>query len=1447
MSTSIIAQRTVAVERGARTRFVPTRAGIINLWDYRDEEFSFADGWLVLRGPNGSGKTKALEVLFPFVLDGRIEPRRLNPFASEDRTMKSNLLYRGQDAAFSYVWLEFAAGTEYVTVGVGLRAQRHSDRVTRWYFVADGRVGVDFSLLDAEDRPVVRKQLANQLGPDAVNDSSEQHRAAVDARLFGLGRERYEQLLNLVLTLRRPQLAKNLDPGGLSQTLTDGLRPLDDDLITEAARSFDDMEAVQRTLDGLVAADDATRSFLGIYSTYLRTHARSAAHTVALRRADTGEHRAEVTAAERATAAARVAVQQTRDATETAEREPVRLSAHLDALKESAEYKSVTQLNALERLVRDFEESARRAEADLVARAGQADKRLAELADAGRRHADHEASVTRVARDLAEEARSAGVSWGEDDAREEAMPARISARVAARRDDIAAVRQATQRLQGAERDRDRAAEALNRAMTEVDQAGSAEQAAAARVQQERQTALAAFADWQVRHDDLLRDLTATRLDFAPAVANAGEHGAIDPRVLFTQATSEALQHIRDERAELRRRKSTVEAESAAVSEERDRIAAERDDAPSSWWARPADRAGRVGAPLWRLVRFVDGLTDDRAGAIEAALEAANVLDAWLHPTDELTASALGAHEQDGYLRPLPTAHRPTGPTLADVLVPEEQDLVDAARIRAVLTSVAFSTGDLSDHTGGTTVSAAGAFSQGIQLGSFVKAAPEYIGATARARRRATRLAECERRLAELADALAELARRETAASATLDAVAAAERNLPTVAAIIDALRTHDRAATLLRAKQEAADAASTAHDVAIADVDAARTRVRRTCAERSLAADAVDDTAAALRRFEVCGDRLVSARREAASAELAVRDAQARLDEAIDQRELATEAAAQARSRYDSEAERVATLRAKIGDDGRAILAEVEQTEIAIEAARRAEKRARQLYVEAERSFAAAQASAEKTREALLTAWSEEQASARLLAPFAQADLLELLRCPAHLRWPAREWPTIDGETPPDPLPADVISLLDAILAGTRDLSPTESSIKQSATRATKALEDLQAQLSGAGQDHRPEWMTDAGIIVVTVADEQGRTPVKQFADRIARDRREQEVLLTESEQRILEDTLLSTLARQIHQRTIDARDLVDAMDREMRTRRMSSGVSIGVGWRQSDTLDEDQKAVCRLLEKNPARLGPGDLTKIRQHFAARIKATRALRGDQTYRELLGSVLDYRRWHVFSFRLHRPGAEPEVLSRARHSQLSGGEQSVSLHLPLFAAAHALFQSARPTSPRLLALDEAFAGVDDNGRSELMGLAVQFDLDLFMTGYDLWATHASVPGCAHYDLSHSPAEHLVSALLLVWDGSESIADLDGSLAAALGSPGTRTRPDAQPAPHDLLMADNPLTSDADAGRDSASRHDARGGDDARAESNARAESGAAEDVDDLATIHPSEPARESHAR
>ncbi len=137
-------------------RFMPIRAGIIGIWDYHEQIFRFADGRLVLRGANGSGKTKALEVLVPFVLDGSIDARRLDPFSSQQRTMRSNLLFGEHKVGHGYCWLEFAKGEQTVTVGVGMRAQDRRSSVDRWFFVTDGVVGEDFRLLTDNRIPVTR-------------------------------------------------------------------------------------------------------------------------------------------------------------------------------------------------------------------------------------------------------------------------------------------------------------------------------------------------------------------------------------------------------------------------------------------------------------------------------------------------------------------------------------------------------------------------------------------------------------------------------------------------------------------------------------------------------------------------------------------------------------------------------------------------------------------------------------------------------------------------------------------------------------------------------------------------------------------------------------------------------------------------------------------------------------------------------------------------------------------------------------------------------------------------------------------------------------------------------------------------------------------------------------------------------------------------------------------
>jgi uncharacterized protein (TIGR02680 family) len=1355
-------------------RLRPTRAGVINLWDYRDEEFSFVDGWLVLRGPNGSGKTKALEVLFPFVLDGRIEPRRLNPFAGVDRTMKSNLLYRGQEVAHSYVWMEFGDGSRYVTVGIGLRAHRHADRVTRWHFVTDGRVGVNFSLLDADDRPLTRRDLIAQLGPDAVKDTAEEHRHLVDARLFGLGRARYEQLLDLVLTLRKPQLAKDLDPVELSRTLQRGLRPLDDQLIAEAAGSFDDMEAVARVLAGLVAADAACGRFLGVYSTYLRTHARAAADALTARRRAIEERTEDW---ERARAEVRRAAEAETEAATTVARlepEPGRWRERLDGLRASAAYQSHQQLASLERHVRHLAETAElarsryREEHDGELRAAEA------AGNAERRAADARRAADRAAAELSGEAEAAGIDWRTDDAEPADLRARLGGRVTARKQDVRAVRQALDEVARKDRERERAAEQVTVTAEAVTAAEQALALAEGATEAAREDVRTRVGGWLEHHGGMLAklgpdvDWSGLGSMLTAAVDAAGEIDAPSLGQLYADATAPPAAARLEELVMLRSRRSAVAEERAAVAAERERIAAERDDAPPAPATRTTARDGRPGAPLWCLVRFGPHVPERDAAGLEAALQAAGLLDAWVDPAPD------GGRTGDGYLVPLPPHRRPAGPTLDQALEVEDQDHVPAERVRAVLASIAFTDISADDVEARNAVGATGRYAQGVGVGGHLKPAAEFIGATARAARRAARLANCDRRLAELDTRIAELGLAADTLSGLLDEVASAARTLPSLALLHERVRAGDRAAVALSGRREAAAAAAAGLDRAVAEQSVAHAALRRTTAERSLAADRLDAVDAAVDRFALAGQRLESAL-DAADRELrSAVTARERHAEASERAGRAEAARQQAEREHSEQEAGYDALRSSIGADAEQVLDHVQEAERELSGAETALVTARAAAATALEARAAAGARTDELARTVGLARTEAHQESLRLRPYAHPDLLGLLRCPTGLRWPAidRQPGAADPAEGGAELPPEIVALHDALLAATRELSPTESSLKQSATRLTAALNELQAELPATGLDHRPEWDTDDGVIVVRVADEQGYSPVAHFAERISRERADQERLLTDAEQRVLEDALLGQLARQIHHRTIEARDLVAAMDEQMRARRMSSGLTVGVGWQLADHLDPQQREICRLLERDPARLGPAELASLRRHFAGRIKAARADSPEQGYRELLAEVLDYRRWRAFAFTLHRPSGGSDPLTRARHSQLSGGEQSVSLHLPLFAAANALFGSAREDAPRLLGLDEAFAGVDENGRGELMSLAQQFDLDLFMTGYDLWVTHPSVGGAAHYDLSHSAVEHTVSTVLLVWDGSANVADFDGTLVRALGSPGRR---------------------------------------------------------------------------
>jgi uncharacterized protein YPO0396 len=149
----------------------------------------------------------------------------------------------------------------------------------------------------------------------------------------------------------------------------------------------------------------------------------------------------------------------------------------------------------------------------------------------------------------------------------------------------------------------------------------------------------------------------------------------------------------------------------------------------------------------------------------------------------------------------------------------------------------------------------------------------------------------------------------------------------------------------------------------------------------------------------------------------------------------------------------------------------------------------------------------------------------------------------------------------------------------------------------------------------------------------------------------------------------------------------------------------------------------------------------------ARIEAERRHDDASPLLEHLARALDYRAWHRFRVKRWHDGA-----FRALSGPASSGERALGLTVPLFAAASSYYESAdSELAPRLVLLDEAFVGIDDEARSHCMALIREFDLDFVMTSEREWGCYATLPGVSICQIIRREGIDAVYVSRWTWDG------------------------------------------------------------------------------------------------
>ena len=187
------------------------------------------------------------------------------------------------------------------------------------------------------------------------------------------------------------------------------------------------------------------------------------------------------------------------------------------------------------------------------------------------------------------------------------------------------------------------------------------------------------------------------------------------------------------------------------------------------------------------------------------------------------------------------------------------------------------------------------------------------------------------------------------------------------------------------------------------------------------------------------------------------------------------------------------------------------------------------------------------------------------------------------------------------------------------------------------------------------------------------------------------------------------------------------------------------------------------LLLKEKGRLMAEDMEKITRHFRAKIYAEKQKLQDSgqvvNYMDLIRGALDYRQWFEFHMYFRRGEGERRLLTNAAFNRFSGGEKAMAMYVPLFAAVNAQYKKAEQEDhPRIIALDEAFAGVDDKNISSMFELVHKLDFDYIMNSQALWGCFETVKGLRIAELSRPQDSQIVSVIRYTWNGREKILDV-----------------------------------------------------------------------------------------
>lgn len=1340
------------------SRWQANKIGLVNFWYYDDQEFPFVKGRMLLRGSNGSGKSVTMQSVIPLLLDGNMSPERLDPFGSRDRKMSSYLLEdddkRDERTGYLYLELKRRDTDTYLTIGMGIRA-RKGKPLDKWYFgISDGRrIGEDLYLYRelADKVTLSKKELDNRIGDGGVVlDRQQDYMEYVNRHVFGFDTlDEYKEMIDLLIQLRTPKLSKDFKPSVINEILSSSLQPLSDEDLRPMSEAIENMDTMNMNLksrrEAKAAAEKIHRELNKYNSLVLYKKAKNYSDAIAEHQRLAEEersHKKQLTEREADIAEAAAQKEQLAAKKAALEKEQESLGKSDVLTLKHREVELQQRITEEEKKIRKKQEQLQ----DKKDKRIDTERKLKEETDRCEGHRDTVQSLLDSMDESAGEFAFEEQQFFRDELEKqlpesfdfkahEQFTLNTKERLSAGLLLLQEIDLEQRRIDGLLTDRDRKLsekDGFQRRITELEQL---------KIQiinewQER------FFRWNRENQELVLDKEQSRriAEWIQEYEEGFDFGLIRDEI--SAVRTELVSSLVQEQRSLEKQQRDLIERKEQVKQELDEWEHHREPVPDRSEAvirnrQHLDEKNIPYVELYKVLEFGESLDPATCNDLEEALSLMGLLDALV--IDESYREQVLKLDPGCCDRYLFRGNARAENSLLDLL-----DINDAVnniffnqQITGLLESVAV------DQAGGTAVFREGWYQLGVLTGTITGTYEAgFLGTQARERNRLNQIEACRKLLVEIEG---ELTGVEEALTVLKERIRKLQQEYAALPSDADLRETQHMLSEVIReaeqlereihrlekdiSERRKALEEKTRETLHIAE------KLYLTCSLKVFqeAAEAAEDY---LRDFY----RLTSAHQLLLQSLVRIRDLEENceaIDEDMD--EILYDQGIMERNLSKNREER------------QSILKQLELTDYE-------QIRERLDYCIGWLAKYPADS------EALVRRIARNEQILLSLQESIREDSLRLETCSrreTYLKLCFEEEKKLGyTELPQEDL---TVQQVQRALSSWSHLSETDalSGLNQAYHENRGALIEyqlMQTELFADLNQGFEEELPSAKRYDIAARYQGTAVSFSGLLKHPEEDILQLKDLIRDGDRELFEDILANTVSRKIRGRINASNHWVEKMNSLMNAMNTSSGLKLNLRWRAKTAELESQldtRELVELLKKDYRLMHEEEAARLSAHFRSKVEQARRSAdeggGAVSFYQVMKDTLDYRQWFEFQLFSQKEGERQKELTNSVFGTFSGGEKAMSMYVPLFSAVVAKYDGGRADAPRLIALDEAFAGVDNRNIRDMFRLMSEFEFDFIINSQVLWGDYETLDALAIYQLIRPANVRFVTVMSYLWNG------------------------------------------------------------------------------------------------